>query len=370
VSTADPFVVGFPLLDHEESGMAGIKGCVKNGRDRRSAWTHEGEAILILHAKSGLRRWQGKCWDGRCMVKHFLPGLFLLSSIGFADNTIVRSGYTANSILTVAPGQILQLDVRGVGAGMKGSVSANSYPWPDELAGISVMLHVHDSIYANAVSDIKAPIFLVEPTPGCLNSSSFPVQLDCAPLTKVSLQIPYSVPVNGAPARLSVWENGAAGDPIDISIAAEAIRAIAIVRSDGSIVSPGNAAAPGENLALFAYGLGSVSPPFDAGQPAPYPPAIVTGNFRLSYDVRYEAPPFRDVARQLPEIEPSFIGLVPGVPGLYQVNFQAPPVPAENRGCPVSGGIAFFVVYRSNVTINLSANSSFDGIGICVKPQD
>ena len=275
-----------------------------------------------------------------------------------------------NTRLTVARGQIVRLDVRGIGAPLTGSVNANGYPWPFELANISVILHVHDSIYSNVVSELKAPIFSLEPQPGCLNDSTFPLQLNCAPLTRITLQIPYTAPANGTPARLTVSENGIAGDPIDIFILDDTIQAIAVVRSNGTLANPENPADPQENLALFAYGLGSVSPAVDAGQPAPSPPATVTGKFRLSYDVRYEAPPYRDVAMQLPEIQPTFIGLVPGLPGLYQINFQAPSVPADNRGCPVNGGIASFVVYQSNVTINLSGNNSFDGIGICVKPQD
>ena len=76
----------------------------------------------------------------------------------------------------------------------------------------------------------------------------------------------------------------------------DAFYAIAVLRSDWTIVSSLNPADPGENLALFAYGLGLVSPAVDAGQPAPNPLPVVDGTFRLSYDVRYEAPPYRDAA--------------------------------------------------------------------------
>jgi uncharacterized protein (TIGR03437 family) len=303
------------------------------------------------------------------MWKHWAALLWPLSLTCLADNTIVGTGFGRNSDLAIAPGQILRLDVRGIGASLTGTVTASGYPWPTKLVGISVTLHLHYSIFTTDVTDVSAPILSVERLPGCLNNNVFPTQLVCTQITSVIVQIPYSVPVNGTAARLTVSENGVPGNPVDIFAQKDAINAIAVLRSDWTIVSALNPADPGENLALFAYGLGLVSPAVDAGQPAPNQPAVVNGLFRLSYDVRYEAPPYRDAANLLPEIQPTFVGLSPGVPGLYQINFQAPAVPAGNQGCPVIGGIIFSIVYHSNVTINLRGPHSFDGIGICVKPQ-
>ena len=100
-------------------------------------------------------------------------------------------------------------------------------------------------------------------------------------------------------------------------------------RPDGSLVTDLAAANPGEELVLFASGLGAVEPAVSSGAPAPSAPlahAIVLPTIRVEG---------RDA-------EVRFAGLTPGFVGLYQINFV---VPVETRAGPVplvieSGGVA------------------------------
>jgi uncharacterized protein (TIGR03437 family) len=294
--------------------------------------------------------------------------LFLCSLPAFADNTIVRTGFDSPGSTGVAPGQIMRLVVRGVGGSLTEEVTASQYPLPTTLAGISVVLR---EAVGTAPSIFQVPILSVAPIPQC--QFVFDSALPCGRVTAITVQIPYSIAVTNSTTsvigQLVVSENGVAGDPIDVNPVSDAIHIVAVVRSNGTVMNPGNPASPGEEIAMFAYGLGYVLPGINAGEPAPNPPARATARFAMTYDFRAVAPPYRSEGL-LPAIEPSFIGLTPGVPGLYQINFRAPTPPAGDRGCQRMGGIIFSFVPRSNVTINLMGPSSFDGIGICVNtPQ-
>jgi hypothetical protein len=305
------------------------------------------------------------------MNKHFLLVLLILPGSGYAGNTIVglssNTSGSGTSTPVVAAGQIVRVTVNGIQAPPIQPVFANEYPWPAILGGISVRLIAitPPSMLSSGVVNFDLPILEVAAEKRC--ALNLPGALPCGFLATITAQIPYTVPATGN-GQMVVSENGVAGDPIPLTFAPDQIQAIAVIRSNGTIITAGNPADAGENLALFAYGLGAVSPEVAAGQTPPSPPATASGNFTLYYDVRYDAPPYYDPSNSLAQIQPDFIGLVPGLAGLYQINFKAPVVPADNRGCPIIGGIVFTIIFHSNVTINLRGNGSFNGIGICVKP--
>ena len=300
--------------------------------------------------------------DGR-MAKHLITALFILAPLSYSATTIVGFGSAGTSATAIAPGQIVRVTVDGIQATPARIMYASGYPWPATLGDISVRLI--SITPPSSTTNFDLPILSLEPVPRC--PIGFPGALSCPPLVTITVQIPYSVPTSGT-GQIIVSENGVAGDPVPVSFAADQVQMIAVIRSNGSLITPGNPADPGENVALFAYGLGGVSPAAVAGQSPPNPPALVTGSFRLSYDIRYDAPPYADPSNSLPQIQPDFVGLVPGLAGLYQINFMAPSVPADNAGCPIAGGIIFTIIYHSNVTIDLRSDHSFHGVGICVKP--
>jgi hypothetical protein len=144
----------------------------------------------------------------------------------------------------------------------------------------------------------------------------------------------------------------------------------AIFHGDGTPVE-GHPAAAGEELVMYAFGLGLTDPSVKTGQKTPASgvffdttkPLDAYG-IKLYFDFRPNAPPSRPqvmVPNSVLVIADN-IGLVGGSVGLYQVNFTVPPVPAGTPPCN-HGDI------QSNLTVNLVGTWSFDGGGICVSPR-
>src|SRR5437879_3707163 len=76
-------------------------------------------------------------------IRSLLFGSVLLfSSAGFGQtsNTVFGAGYSLPVPINAAPGQILNLFVQGIGAGVTQRAAATSLPLPTVLAGISVRL--------------------------------------------------------------------------------------------------------------------------------------------------------------------------------------------------------------------------------------
>jgi uncharacterized protein (TIGR03437 family) len=79
----------------------------------------------------------------------------------------------------------------------------------------------------------------------------------------------------------------------------------------GIPADPGHPAQAGEALAIYGFGLGATSPSVDAGNAAPFSPlARTTATAQVTVD-------------GMP-VQVLYSGLVPGLAGLYQVNFVLP----------------------------------------------
>jgi uncharacterized protein (TIGR03437 family) len=131
---------------------------------------------------------------------------------------------------------------------------------------------------------------------------------------QINTQLPFDVQ-GAATLRVS-----SLGGVVEVSIAlsdsAPAIFLVgpdqpACVRSNGSLVTPGAPARPGEILSLFLTGLGRPQGEIAAGMPAPTAPLL---SARGPVEVFLGAAP----------VAPLFAGLAPGFAGLYQVNFRVP----------------------------------------------
>src|SRR5580692_5399316 len=142
--------------------------------------------------------------------------LFLLPSAGFGQlgNTVFGAGYSAPVPITVAPGQIINLFVQGVGASLTGRVAATTLPLPTVLAGISVQM----TQFATPQS-VAVPLLAVRPLSTCLNGGL--ATATCGHYTVLTAEMPFELvpnqpcgPCDPPPVpnpQLVVSENGLAG---------------------------------------------------------------------------------------------------------------------------------------------------------------
>jgi len=133
----------------------------------------------------------------------------------------------------------------------------------------------------------------------------------------------------------------------------------AVTHADGGLVAEERPAHSGEVVVLYAVGLGTPTAPIKAGQPTPTPPPPTPVS--IGFDFQTNALASQPIAASstgslLPV--PIFSGLTPGAVGLYQVNFRVPALPIGTVSC---GGPV-----RSNLTVSIGGQASFDGAGICV----
>ena len=121
----------------------------------------------------------------------------------------------------------------------------------------------------------------------------------------------------------------------------------------------------GETVVIYATGLGTVN---SGAADGAAPTAAASTTNRIWIDTNYRA----NAQAVSPVLQlgvtaadgyatPSYAGVTPGYPGLYQLNVQLPPVPA---GTPACGGRV-----ASNLTITIIGVSSFDAAPICVVTQ-
>ena len=149
-----------------------------------------------------------------------------------------------------------------------------------------------------------------------------------------------SVPVWPRAPKLITKTQDGKGDPILLH------------SKDYSLVSAQSPAMPNEYLVLLLTGLGAVNPPIAAGLPGGDnaglgPLNIVTSTVTVSIGGR--------------TLATSFAGLMPGFPGVYQVNFQVPPA-------FLPGSYSFYVMVdnamsQDGVTTTVGTNAPMAATG-------
>ncbi|HKW99019.1 MAG TPA: hypothetical protein VJN43_14865 [Bryobacteraceae bacterium] len=319
-----------------------------------------------------------------------VPFILLLGFCGgliFAQTNagIAGAGYNGLAPLRVAPGQVITVFVSGVGSKVTQRVSAAGVPWPTSLQGISAAVVENESM--------AAPIATVYPFNTCvLNPEPPPCQTEIG----VTLQVPFELfpnnPNSEAPpsyAELIVSDDAGhsaallldpeidaihvlrAGDTIFAANLASPRPSDGIVtHANGDAVSAENPAKAGEQLVMYAVGLGATTPGVQTGKGSPSP-AASAGGFVLNFDYRVNARPSPGSALLQPmPAKPVFVGLTPGFVGLYQINFVVPPAPAGLPACvdprTVGPGLSAFRFPFSNLTVTLVGFWSFDGVALCV----
>ena len=209
--------------------------------------------------------------------------LLLLSSSGFGQtaNTVFGSAYSLPAPINVAPGQILNLLVQGVGATLNQRIAAIGLPLPTILANISVQL-----TQSAAPQSVAVPLLAVRPVSTCVNGTSIGSNT-CGGYTVVTVQIPYELvsncqsatqlcPSSATPfvnsAQLVVSDNGVPGGAISVNPLADQIHIAnlcdidtsaplacsstpLITHADGSLVSVSSPASSGEEIVIYALAV-------------------------------------------------------------------------------------------------------------------
>jgi uncharacterized protein (TIGR03437 family) len=318
-----------------------------------------------------------------------LPAFFVCAGFVFAQNsaTVVGGGYNAFSPISVAPGQVITISVIGIG-NVSGKVTA-SPPLPKKLAGISV-----SSIQGDTA--IPTPILAVFPLKACPDGIP---QLQCGSVTAITLQIPFelipNIPGSLRPSLLTYLQvSDDAGHSTSVTLDPE-LDAIHVLHSldtvmvqgaaqragssgalvthaDGTSVDVTNPAIVGEQLVMYAVGVGATKPMVPTGAASPVPPATATGGFMLNFDFEPNAPPTPGMMLinqwLVAPPGPVFLGLTPNYVGLYQINFVVPSKPDGLLPCARSLGLGAnpYANVLSNLTVTLIGRTSFDGAQICV----
>ncbi len=331
--------------------------------------------------------------------------LLLGSASGQNAPMLAGSGYDLPKYLTVAPGQVMTLQVTGLTTVLPSPVQVITTPLPTALAGISVAL----TQYTPQKVSLPVPLMGISQRNYCSDSSS--ASPDCL-ITFLTVQVPFELvvfenPITGGPpcpvnvggtcpqTEIQISENGVStrafsvmpvGDNIhiltDCDLKAFASTAFAIpsqlpgrssaiyptcrpiaTHADGEAISYASPAVPSEIVVLYAWGVGPTQPAVKTGEVTPAPASPTWAN-DVQFNFSPNAGPSKPYAGIFPftfEFHPRFIGLVQGQIGLYQINVKLPDAFPSVQRCDQSGIYGI----QSNLTITIGGIHSFDGAAIC-----
>jgi uncharacterized protein (TIGR03437 family) len=314
-------------------------------------------------------------------------GIFLgsLLSCSLIAQNIASSGYIVPAPVSVAPGQIATFYVPGTQLALV-----------ETPPGTSPTV----TLQQNATST-TAPIQSVRVVSQCPDATATPVST-CGSLTAITVQIPYElIPtctgvcpnvVFAIPPLLTLSQNGQALTSIELNPLADEVHVLTacdvalgpplpqppnltglpcaplVTHTNGTLVSAGSPANPGEALTAWVFGLGQTSPAATTGKPAGTAATVETFNLNFDYEINaLPAKPYTGNPDIVP-LHPLFSGLAPGYVGLYQVNFTIPASPPNGIAqCSQPGSVALGGnAPQSNLTVSIGGQFSFDGAGICV----
>lgn len=315
--------------------------------------------------------------------------LAMCQALGQSGPTIVGTAYPlTNGFL--APGQVVTLQVTGLKTVLAAPVYANTVPLPLVLSGISVTVNQYSPVgvspASTLVSSVAAPLFSIVQSNRCFHDT--PATADCM-VTSITLQLPFELlanpPLNSAspyPTELAIVENGANSKGFGISLNLASVHIVTgcglyngacVTHADGSVVSPVSPAIAGEEVVIYALGLGNTTPrvatgaatPVVAPAPTVIAPVYVLFNFSSNAGPT-PIPNLVDSGALAVNYIPDFAGLTPGQVGLYQINLR---IPTTVPAVPACLGSGTYSQVMSNLTITIgSIYTTYDAAPICVVP--
>jgi uncharacterized protein (TIGR03437 family) len=296
--------------------------------------------------------------------------LVLFPASGQAQTLVLGAGYTGPQPIVVAPGQVITIFVRVPGKQLTSIMLANA-PLPTGLGGFSVLLR------QTFIDPVLIPILSVSDTQSCSNLT--PVQCDA--MSQITVQIPYelmpNIPHVSLPqnfARLEISYNGSQTSSLFLNPVPDSIHVLnscdaaagltassgclpIVTHSNGSFVTADAPAHAGETVTMSLVGMGQPAGQVTTGAAAAAGSPTLD-DVLISYDGRVNASP--SLLAPTAAFSLSSAQLRVGAVGIYDAPFLVPALPPGVVAC--SGTV------HSNMTVNISRTTSYDGVGICVAP--
>lgn len=342
----------------------------------------------------------------------FLILAFSIGAVAQNRPAVTGAGFMNPAVFKVAPGEVLKVWVTNTktllpyaGGTPVRVQKATSVPLPTTLAGFSVRIVQGGRTY-------PAPIFSVEQVPVCaytIQDPTPPETPDCW-ATSLMVQIPFeiSTPPFIGPTPVTTTLIVSEGQTDSTAVAVTPVRdnihvltacdsqanflqggrkdecASIITHADGTLVTVGSPAKPGETVVIYAFGLGQTTPAVKSGEASPIPaPTLGPENSFLPRAVALVLDHSINAGSSRPYITPNasnnvvlpdFVGLTPGQVGLYQINVKLPNGPPHYDpliplgGCDYSASENIYGIIRSNLTITIAGSDSFDAAAMCIEP--
>lgn len=209
-----------------------------------------------------------------------------------------------------AKGSIATIFCTGL-EGISGTVAAQSTPLPRELAGVRVR-----------VGGAEAPIFAVASMPGYQ-------QINIQVPQEAAIELPSAWPAGDNEAWVDVVvEQGARRASVRVAMRKaagdffELGDGFAILQhaSDYSLVTRDNPARPEEDLIAYLTGMLGTFPEVPTGMPSPSDPPATVPSRGISFSEH--GIDLRLSVNSVTALSYGFIGLTPGLVGVYQINFK------------------------------------------------
>lgn len=295
--------------------------------------------------------------------------------------SIVGASTNGPGLLVVAPGQIVRLHLQNLATRFDSTQAVLNLPLPRQFGPLSVQ------IAQSGTTPVAMPVIRGNGWSPCSFSvvlPDFPERMvPCNPNDTggydLRVQIPFELKAlpfsftsftsanqdQLVDTVMTVVENGQTKGQSRVFVVEDQIEILTECRygsilpgydctpqlyhADNQRVTMSNPARAGEELILYAYGLGQPDNPVPSGAATPSAGARISRPFRLLF-----------TGAAVGSSAPRYVGLTGGELGLYQINFSVPAMPADTPACTADNPF--------NVTMYVRGTSSQGQAAFCAVP--